>query len=59
MERTGVGGSLPMHATQQAAGLETRLRHAETKLAALTPPEVGGNVKSREVITIYDILCRP
>ena len=28
----------PMHATQQAAGLATRLRHAETKLAALTPP---------------------
>src|SRR5947209_1870072 len=27
----------PMHANQQAAGLETRLRHAETKLAALTP----------------------
>src|SRR6266478_728395 len=27
----------PMHANQQAAGLEKRLRHAETKLAALTP----------------------
>src|SRR5437879_4766756 len=26
----------PMHASQQAAGLETRLRHAETQLAALT-----------------------
>jgi transposase len=32
----------PMHATQQAAGLETRLRHAETKLAALTPPRGRG-----------------
>ena len=28
----------PMHADQQAAGLEKRLCHAETKLAALTPP---------------------
>jgi len=28
----------PMHATQQAAGLEKRLRHAETQLTALTPP---------------------
>jgi len=27
----------PMHATHQAAGLATRLRHAETKLAARTP----------------------
>ena len=27
----------PMHADQQAAGLEKRLCHAETKLAALTP----------------------
>jgi transposase len=29
----------PMHATPQAAGLETRLRHAETNLAALPPPQ--------------------
>ena len=28
----------PMHADQQAAGLEKRLRHAATKLASLTPP---------------------
>src|SRR5499427_6967835 len=32
----------PMHAAQQAAGLETRLRHAETQLAALTPPRGRG-----------------
>src|SRR5467141_3771167 len=32
----------PMHAHQQAAGLETRLRHAETKLAALTPSRGRG-----------------
>ena len=31
-----------MHAHQQAAGLETRLSHAETKLAALTPPRGRG-----------------
>ena len=32
----------PMHADQQAAGLEKRLRRAETKLAALTPPRGRG-----------------
>src|SRR6266478_5108850 len=32
----------PMHATQQAAGLEKRLRHAETQLTALTPPRGRG-----------------
>jgi len=32
----------PMHANQQAAGLETRLRHAETQLAALTPSRGRG-----------------
>jgi transposase len=32
----------PLHAQQQAAGLETRLGHAEKKLAALTPPRGRG-----------------
>src|SRR5712664_3656463 len=32
----------PRHADQQAAGLEQRLCHAETKLAALTPPRGRG-----------------
>jgi transposase len=32
----------PMHADQQAAGLEKRLSYAETKLAALTPPRGRG-----------------
>ena len=32
----------PMHADQQAAGLEKRLRHAETKLASLTPSRGRG-----------------
>ncbi len=32
----------PMHADQQAAGLEKRLGHAETQLMALTPPRGRG-----------------
>src|SRR5229473_1628940 len=32
----------PLHANQQAAGLDTRLSHAETKLAALTPSRGRG-----------------
>src|SRR5712691_2680369 len=32
----------PMHANQQAVGLEKRLSHAETKLAALTPSRGRG-----------------
>ena len=32
----------PMHADQQAAGLEKRLCHAEAKLTALTPPRGRG-----------------
>jgi len=32
----------PMQATHQAAGWETRLRHAETPLRALTPPRGRG-----------------
>jgi transposase len=32
----------PMHAIQQAAGLEKRLRHAETQLTARTPPQRAG-----------------
>jgi len=32
----------PVHAARQAAGLETRLAHAEPQLAALTPPRGRG-----------------
>jgi transposase len=32
----------PLHANQQAAGLETRLHHAEAQLMALTPPRGRG-----------------
>jgi transposase len=42
----------PLHATQQAAGLETRLRHAETKLAALTPPRGRGKRQITDEATL-------
>src|SRR6267143_2803135 len=46
----------PMHATQQAAGLETRLRHAETKLAALTPPRGGGKRQITDEATLLEAI---
>ena len=42
----------PMHATQQAAGLETRLRHAETQLTALTPPRGRGKRQITDEATL-------
>jgi transposase len=42
----------PMHADQQAAGLEKRLRHAETKLAALTPPRGRGKRQITDEATL-------
>jgi transposase len=41
----------PMHATQQAAGLETRLSHAEKTLAALTPPRARGKRQITDEVT--------
>ena len=41
----------PMHADRQAAGLEKRLRHAETQLAALTPPRGRGKRQSTDEAT--------
>ncbi len=46
----------PMHATQQAAGLETRLRHAETKLAALTPPRGRGKRHITDEATLVEAI---
>ena len=46
----------PMHATQQAAGLETRLRHAETKLAALTPPRGRGKRQITDEATLLEAI---
>src|SRR5215831_18441324 len=47
----------PMHATQQAAGLETRLRHAETKLAALTPPRGRGKRQITDEATLVEAIA--
>ncbi|HEY5867964.1 MAG TPA: IS1634 family transposase [Candidatus Tectomicrobia bacterium] len=46
----------PMHAAQQAAGLETRLRHAETKLAALTPPRGRGKRQMTDEATLVEAI---
>ena len=48
----------PMHANQQAAGLETRLRHAETKLAALTPPRGRGKRHITDEATLVEAMAR-
>src|SRR5262249_32514137 len=42
----------PMHADQQAVGLEKRLCHAETKLAALTPPRGRGKRQMTDEATL-------
>jgi len=42
----------PMHADQQAAGLAKRLCHAETKLAALTPPRGRGKRQMTDEATL-------
>src|SRR5438128_7288530 len=46
----------PMHAHQQAAGLETRLSHAETKLAALTPPRGRGKRQITDEATLLEAI---
>ena len=48
----------PMHAAQQAAGLETRLRHAETQLAALTPPRGRGKRQITDEATLVEAIDR-
>jgi transposase len=48
----------PMHAAQQAAGLETRLRHAETQLAALTPPRGRGKRQITDEATLVEAIAR-
>jgi transposase len=47
----------PMHANQQAAGLETRLCHAETKLAALTPPRGRGKRQITDEATLVEAIA--
>ena len=47
----------PMHATHQAAGLETRLSHAETKLATLTPPRGRGKRQITDEATLLEAIA--
>jgi transposase len=48
----------PMHATQQAAGLEKRLHHAETTLTALTPPRGRGKRQITDEVTLVEAIDR-
>lgn len=51
----------PMHADRQAAGLEKRLCHAETKLATLTPPRGRGKRQITDEATLLgaiDLVCK-
>ncbi len=48
----------PMHATQQVAGLEKRLRHAETQLTALTPPRGPGKRQITDAATLVEAIAR-
>jgi transposase len=48
----------PMHAHQQATGLATRLRHAEAKLAALTPPRGRGKRQITDEVTLVEAITR-
>src|SRR5919108_299835 len=47
----------PMHATQQAAGLEQRLSHAETQLIALTPPRGRGKRQITDEATLVEAIA--
>jgi len=48
----------PMHATQQAAGLEKRLSHAATQLTALTPPRGRGKRQITDEATLVEAIAR-
>jgi transposase len=48
----------PLHANQQAAGVDKRLSHAETKLAALTPPRGRGKRHITDAATLVAALAR-
>jgi transposase len=48
----------PMHATQQAAGLDKRLCHAETQLTALTPPRGRGQRHITDEATLVEAMPR-
>jgi transposase len=46
----------PLHANRQAAGLDKRLRHAETALAALTPPRGRGKRQITDEVTLVEAI---
>src|ERR1043166_2796680 len=48
----------PLHAHRQAAGLEKRLRHAETQLTALTPPRGRGKRQITDEATLEEAIDR-
>jgi len=48
----------PIHAHQQASGLEKRLHHAETQLAALTPPRGRGKRQITDEATLVEEIDR-
>jgi len=48
----------PLHANQQAAGLEKRLHQAETALAALTPPRGRGKRQITDEATLMEAIAR-
>jgi hypothetical protein len=47
----------PLHADQQATGLEKRLRHAETQLTALTPPRGRGKRPITDEATLVEAIA--
>jgi transposase len=47
----------PLHATQQAAGLDKRLCHAETALAALTPPRGRGKRQITDEVALVEAIA--
>src|SRR6266446_6492737 len=47
----------PLHANQQAVGLDKRLRHAETALAALTPPRGRGKRQITDEATLVEAIA--
>src|SRR6266849_8277539 len=52
-----LGVRSPMHATQQAAGLDKRLRQAETHLTALTPPRGRGKRQITDEATLVEAIA--
>ena len=46
----------PVHANHQAAGLDKRLQHAETALAALTPPRGRGKRQITDEATLVEAI---